>query len=181
MLDVGLLVLRVVIGALIAAHGAQKLFGVWGGPGWKGTVGMMDRMHLYPAPFWALVAALAEFGGGLLILFGFLWPLGPLALMAQMIMAIFQVHASKGFWNTQGGFEFPLTLLTVGFVLGLTSPGVYSIDHAVGFALPEPEALLIGLILVAIGILLGLGSHALYRPADGRAPQPAERANQSRP
>src|SRR5512135_2042296 len=98
------------------AHGAQKLFGAWEGPGMKGTVGMMQHMDVHPAPFWAVVAALAEFGGGLLILFGFLWPVGPLALMAQMTIAIIKVHGPNGFWNEKRGFEFPLTLLTVGFV-----------------------------------------------------------------
>ncbi len=174
MVAVGILVLRVVAGALIAAHGAQKLFGVWGGPGLQGTFGMMERMNVYPPQFWGWTAALAEFVGGLLLIFGFLWPLGPLALMAQMTMAILKVHAPKGFWNSKGGFEFPLTLLTIGFALGLTGPGLYSLDDLLRFSLPEPEALIVGIIGITLGILFGLSSASLRGLVQNRGQQRVE-------
>lgn len=168
-----ILLLRVVVGALIAAHGAQKLFGVWNGPGWQGHQQMMTRLNVWPVPFWAAVSALAEFGGGLLIILGFLWPLGPLGLVAAMLMAIIKIHWSKGFWNTKGGIEFPLTLLTVGVVLGLTGPGPYSLDALIRFALPEPETFIAGLILVVLGVLAALYSPALHGLV-ARTPEPGK-------
>ncbi len=97
------------------------------------------------------------------------------------MMAIIRVHASKGFWNTKGGYEFPLTLLTVGFALGLTGPGIYSVDHAIGLALPEPESFLVGIILVAIGVLLALGSAPLRGLVEHRAPERVQESRQPRP
>ncbi len=175
MLDFALLLLRVEVGALIAAHGAQKLFGAWNGPGWQGHQQMMARLKLWPVPFWGAVSALAEFGGGLLIILGFLWPLGPLALIAAMSMAIISVHWPKGFWNSKGGIEFPLTLLTIGIVLGLVGPGLYSIDALIHLALPVPEPgpMIAGLILVVLGLLAALNSHAL-RGAVTRTPEPGK-------
>ncbi len=144
MLDFGLLVLRVIIGGLIAGHGAQKLFGLWGGPGVKGTRGMMERLNIWPAHIWAWVAIVGEVGGGLLTALGFLSPLGPLMMVGQMLMATTKVHWKNGFWNSNRGFEFPLTLLTIGVALGLTGPGRYSIDRAIGFHPPEPLTTLVG-------------------------------------
>src|ERR671922_341352 len=103
--DAGLVVLRLMVGLLFVGHGAQKLFGAFGGPGLGGFGGWLESMGLRPARVWAVLAALAEFGGGLLIAFGLLNPLGSLAVMGSMLMAIIAVHWPKGLWVTNGGYE----------------------------------------------------------------------------
>src|SRR3954469_9746790 len=116
--DVGLLILRVVVGLLLVGHGAQKLFGSFGGPGLKGFTGGMASMGLKPAAIWALMGALSEFGGGILLALGLFGPVGALAIIGAMLMAIGLVHWSKGLWGQQGGYEYPLVLLVVSAVLG---------------------------------------------------------------
>src|SRR5690348_15051589 len=86
--DVGLLVLRVLIGLVLAAHGVQKLFGWWSGPGLKGFTGWMAAMGLKPAAIWGIMGALSEFGGGLLLALGLLSPVGSLGIIGAMLMAI---------------------------------------------------------------------------------------------
>ncbi len=149
----GLLLLRLVLGLTFISHGGQKLFGWFGGGGIKGTTGMMERIRIRPASFWAVMAALAEFGGGLLVFLGFLNPVGSLGIIAAMLMAIIHVHWPKGFWNTKGGIEFPLMNLTAALALAITGPGAFSLDSILHIALPEPLSLIIGLVLVILGVL----------------------------
>ena len=156
MLDIGLLILRLTVGLLLAGHGAQKLFGWFGGSGFTATVGWMGKMGLRPARFWALMASLSEFGGGLLLALGFLNPLGSLGICAAMLMAIVKVHWSHGIWATKGGIEFPLTNLVAALAIALVGPGIYSADAMLGLALPEPAALAGGLTLVVLGVAAAL-------------------------
>ena len=94
--------LRLVLGGVFIAHGAQKLFGWFGGPGLQGTAGFFDQAGLKPGSVMALLAGLAEFGGGLLVLLGLLTPVGALAVIVVMIVAILRVHLPNGFFNTSG-------------------------------------------------------------------------------
>jgi putative oxidoreductase len=135
-IDLALLALRVLVGLVVAAHGAQKLFGWSGGPGMNGFSGWMAAMGLQPARFWGLLGGLGEFGGGLLLALGLLTPFGALSIVGAMAMAIALAHWSKGFWGTNGGYEFPLMLLVTSAVLGLVPPGAYSLDALLGIALP---------------------------------------------
>src|SRR5258706_11978772 len=91
----GLLVLRLGVGLTVAAHGAQKLFGVWGGSGMNGWVLVVQRLRMRPARPLAWIAALSEFGGGLLLALGLLSPLGSLAIIGAMLVAIATAHLSK--------------------------------------------------------------------------------------
>lgn len=152
--DLFLLVLRVATGLIVAAHGAQKLFGWWGGPGYAGFRGGMGYMGLKPAGFWAAMGIATELGGGLLLAVGLFNPLGALGVVAAMLTAIFLVHFPK-FFTTNNGSEFPLILLINGLILGFAGSGAYSLDALLGIALPT-TLYWYGLGLVVIGTIAAL-------------------------
>src|SRR5512142_2747392 len=102
----GLLVLRVVAGLTFAAHGAQKTFGWWSGPGMAGWRTGIERMGMRPVAFWAVISVWVEVLGGLLLAIGFLTPIAAAALVGQSIVILLHVHLPKGFWNRVGGIEF---------------------------------------------------------------------------
>ena len=129
----GLLLLRIVLGGIMAAHGAQKLFGWWGGPGMQGTAGMCTSFA-YRFPFlMACGLASAEFGGGLALATGFLTPLGALAVTVVMLNAVYLIHWAKGFWASNGGYEFNLLIAGAAVALAAMGPGRFSIDRAIGW------------------------------------------------
>lgn len=160
-IDLALLALRVFVGLVVAAHGAQKLFGWSGGPGMHGFSGWMAALGLQPARLWGLLGGLGEFGGGLLLALGLLTPVGALSIVGAMAMAIALAHWSKGFWGTNGGYEFPLVLLVTSAILGLAGPGAYSLDALLGIALPA-WLFWAGLACVALVVVyaLSLTRHA---------------------
>ena len=164
----GLLILRLVAGLTLAAHGAQKLLGWFGGGGINGTVQMQKRMGLKPPLLWAGMVILGEFGGGLSIAFGFLTPLGAAGMFGAMFMAIAKSHWKNGFWNSKRGIEFPLMLLTIGTAIGITGPGNYSLDALFGIALPET---LLFCILAIVALLVDIVGLLMSCPA---AVAPAE-------
>ena len=129
-------VLRVVVGATFAAHGAQKLFGIWGGPGLAGTGGYFDSIGLSPGFPLAVAVGVIEFGGGLLLMAGALTRVASLALVAVMLGAIWNVHLQNGFFMnwalTPGrghGVEFNVLAIAALLCLALTGPGAFSVDH----------------------------------------------------
>jgi putative oxidoreductase len=137
MKNLALLFLRLVVGTLVAGHGAQKLFGWFGGPGLKGTHGMMEMLGMRPGHVWGTVAALGEFVGGTLTALGFLNPLGPMNIAASMTVAIRRAHWNKPIWASAGGAELPLTNLAAASVIAAVGPGKYSLDHLLGFKMPR--------------------------------------------
>lgn len=132
MKDLGLLVLRLTVGGLLVGHGGQKLFGWFKGPGLEGAGGWMESMGLRPGQRWAAMAGLGEFGGGLFTALGLLHPVGPLSMLAPMIVAWGKVHRDKPIWVTEGGAELPLTNIAVATALALSGPGRYSLDRVFG-------------------------------------------------
>jgi putative oxidoreductase len=161
-ISTGLLILRLVAGLTLAAHGAQKLFGWFGGTGISGTMQMQGRLGLKPAPLWAGMVILGEFGGGLSVAFGLLTPLGAAGMFAAMFMAIAKSHWKNGFWNGKRGIEFPLQLLTVGVAVGIMGPGNYSLDALFGIALPQT---LLFVILAVAALLVDVIGLLISRPA----------------
>jgi putative oxidoreductase len=170
LLGLGLLVLRVVVGLTLAGHGAQKLFGWWGGPGLKAWTEGVAKMRIRPAVPFAWLAALAELGGGLLLAVGFLSPLGSLAIIGTMLVAIATVHWPNGFWNAKRGYEFNLTIVAAAVAIGLAGPGTYSIDQAIGLQLPEPITFLLGVVVVVLGVG-GMLAFRSPKPAAETKPQ----------
>ena len=128
----GLLILRVVVGGTMFSHGAQKLFGWFGGGGPRGTADSFEGLGFRPPFLLAILAGLGEVGG-LAFAAGFVTPLAALGIATVMITAIGAVHWRNGFFNGKGGYEFNLTLLTVAVAVAATGPGRFSIDHALGW------------------------------------------------
>jgi putative oxidoreductase len=128
MMDLGLLMIRLVIGILFIGHGAQKLFGWFGGYGLKGTGGWFDSIGMKPGVTMALLAGLTELLGGILFTLGLLTPLAGIMIAGAMLMAIIKVHAPNGLWSTANGYEYNLTLLVVAIGMALIGPGQYALD-----------------------------------------------------
>jgi putative oxidoreductase len=128
MLASGLLMIRLVVGLLLVGHGAQKLFGWFGGYGPKGTGGWMESIGIKPGVFMAVSAGLMELLGGALFALGLLTPLAALLITVTMLGAIFKVHGPNGIWATANGYEYPLVLVAVVIGIALTGAGSYSID-----------------------------------------------------
>jgi putative oxidoreductase len=123
--DLGLFVLRAIVGLCMAGHGAQKLFGWFSGPGINGTAKFFESVGYDPGKFYAVIGGLIEFGGGLALIAGFLTPLVGAAILGDMLNAT-SVKWSAGFI---GGFEFELLLAICAGGLALTGPGRIAIDH----------------------------------------------------
>ncbi|MBV7508756.1 DoxX family protein [Bacillus sp. sid0103] len=128
MINIGLLIIRLVIGLLFVGHGAQKLFGWFGGYGLKGTGGWFESIGMKPGVTMALLAGLAELIGGILFTLGLLTPLAGILIAGTMVMAIVKVHAANGLWSTANGYEYNLTLLAVAIGIALIGPGKYALD-----------------------------------------------------
>jgi putative oxidoreductase len=134
-MSLGILVLRVVVGLLFVGHGAQKLFGAFGGDGPDGTAANFEQIGLRPGRVHAMAAGTMELVGGLLLTLGLLTPVGSMAIIAVMTAAILTVHGSKGIWNQDGGVELPLVMGAAAFAVAATGPGHWSLDHALGIVM----------------------------------------------
>jgi len=130
----GLLILRVVMGLTLAAHGSQKLFGWFEGSGPAGTTGMFTKLGFrWPAAM-ALSAGAAELFGGLLFAAGLVTPFAAIALIVVMLNAIIIVHWQKGFFVTSGGYEYNLAIIAIATAVSAAGPGTDSVDNALGIA-----------------------------------------------
>jgi len=147
-INVSFLILQLGVGLTFAAHGAQKLFGWWGGPGLADWEGAMRHMGFRPARLFAVTSGLIELAGGLLLAVGFLTPIAAAALVAQAVVIIGQVHWSHGFFNSKSGIEFPLLLGLGAAAVGLAGGSTLSVDGALGIAV-DP-AIRLGLIVLGI-------------------------------
>jgi putative oxidoreductase len=159
----GLLIARLVLGTLIAAHGGQKLFGWLGGYGLTGTGGFFEQLGFHPGRAFAAAASVSEISAGILIVLGFLGPIGPALMLSVMIVAAVSVHWNHGLFAATNGIEVPLLYATGALTLALTGPGAYSLDAVLGLdRLWSP-----GLEWAALGagVLAAVVNLAARRPA----------------
>jgi len=157
----GLLVLRVVVGLIMAAHGAQKLLGWFGGYGLRGTGEFFVQLGFQPGPAFAAAASISEIISGLLVTLGFLGPIGPALMISVMIVAAMTVHWEHGLLAANNGIELPRLYGASAFALALTGFGQYSFDSLLGIAghLPLTDTW----IALTIGVIGGFANLALRR------------------
>lgn len=134
-MDLGLFVLHAAVGLFFVGHGAQKLFGAFGGHGLAGTAGFFESLGLRPGRAHATAAGVAEFGGGLLLVLGLLVPLAAALIVATMLAAVLTAHAGKGPWATDGGWELNVTYAVAAVALAGAGAGAWSLDSALGLDL----------------------------------------------
>lgn len=161
-LGAGLLIARLLLGLLMAAHGAQKLLGWFGGHGIAATAGFFDTMGFRPGRLFATLAAGTEIASGLLVALGFLGPIGPALIVAVMIVAAVSVHGKNGLFAATNGFEIPLLYGAGSAALALTGFGKYSLDALLGVQAHVTPALTAAAL--AIGVLGGVGHLLARRP-----------------
>jgi len=155
-MDTALLILRLVVGLYVTAHGAQKLFGWFEGHGFSKTQGFLGGMLGYrPAWLWTLAVSVAEFFGGLLFVLGLLSPFGAIGVGAAMLSATLVPHWPKGPFAAKGGYEQTLTNLAVAVGVGLAGQGVYSLDRVLGISVPTVYSAAIALVAL-LGVLVGI-------------------------
>lgn len=159
-MSIALFALRVVVGVLFIGHGAQKLFGSFGGHGLEGTGQFFHQLGYRPGKRHAALAGLAELGGGLLLALGLVTPLATAIIIGVMVNAIGSVHAPNGPWVTNGGYEYNLVLIAAMFALAGTGPGRASIDHAIGL---DANGAAWSLISLGAGVVAGVAMLATRR------------------
>ena len=161
-MDAGLLILRLVAGIVMAGHGAQKLLGWFGGYGLAGTGGFFEQLGFRPGRAFAVAAAAGEIAGGVLLVLGFLGPIGPATVLSVMIVAAVSVHWPNGLFVGTNGIEVPLLYAAIASALALAGPGSYSLDAWLGLT-PLWTAPLTWASLV-LAIVASAISLALRRP-----------------
>lgn len=159
-MELGLLVLRVVVGALFAGHGLQKLVGWFGGHGLTGTGAAFESLGLRPGRAMAVLAGLAELIGGALLAVGLVTPLAAALLIAVMSTAVATVHWPNGVWAAAGGFEYNLVMVAVAFAVASIGAGKWSLDHVLGLHVAGPRWAVGALV---VGALAGIAALALRR------------------
>lgn len=153
--DLSVLAARLVLGGTMAAHGAQKLFGVMGGPGPEKTAQMMESLGFRPSEQVGKMASTTELTSGVLIALGALGPVGPAMLTAVMLVAIETVHRPKGYWNQSGGYEMNAMFIMLALLLANHGYGSFSLDELTGLGRKMRPAL--GWIAIAGGVAAAIG------------------------
>jgi len=171
-MEVGLLVLRIVVGAFFIGHGAQKLLGWFGGHGLSGTGAAFEGMGLRPGRTMAAIAGASELIGGVLLAAGLLTPLAAALLIAVMTLAIAIVHWRHGPWVAEGGWEYSVVLIAVAFAVTAVGPGKYSLDRALELDLAGVDWALIALGVGVVGAMV-VAAAARVRAPDTAGPRAA--------
>lgn len=164
-----LVIVRAVIGFGIASHGAQKLFGAFGGSGLPGTGRYFEKLGFRPGWLFALAAGLGELAGGLCTALGLIGPIAPALVVEVMTVAMITVHIRNGFFAAANGIEMPLAYAAGALLLTFAGPGPYSLDVLLGLTWlwTTPARILAAVAAVAVGLAVS---------AVRRAPAVAESA-----
>ena len=160
---IALLVVRLVVGLAMAAHGAQKAFGWFGGYGLKGTGGFFESLGFRPGTVFAALAAAGEIGGGLLTAAGLLGPVGPALIVLVMIVAAGVAHFRNGFFAQNQGYELNAMYITLALVLAFVGFGSLSLDSALGLTTLFTGS--VNAIVIAAGVVFGFANLELRRTA----------------
>lgn len=151
-MDTGLLLLRIVVGLLLVGHGAQKLFGWFGGGGLAGTAGFFRSVGYWPPRLMAGLAGGAEIVGGTGLALGLVTPLAGAVVIGTMLNAAVSVHRRNGLWAADNGYEYPLVLATAAAAIGFTGAGAASVDAWIGVGGGGVET---GLFTIGLGLVTG--------------------------
>jgi putative oxidoreductase len=149
-LGTGLLLARLILGVLMVAHGAQKLFGWFGGYGIAGTAGFFEQLGFRPGRLFVITASLSEVASGILIVLGLFGPVGPALLLSVMIVAAVSAHWKNGLFASANGIEVPLLYSAGAVALALTGPGPFSLDAALGIEHAWTPALKVAALAVGV-------------------------------
>jgi putative oxidoreductase len=160
-ISIGLLVLRLVIGLTMAAHGSQKLFGWFGGHGLAGTGGFFEMLGFRPGRAFALAAGATEVASGILIAAGLFGPIGPALMLSVMIVAALTVHWKNGFFAQSNGIELTLLFGVAAVALAFTGFGAFSIDAIFGLDSFFTPTEAVGALL--LGVIGAIGNLSLRR------------------
>jgi Predicted membrane protein len=158
---IGLLVARVIVGLVMAAHGTQKLFGWFGGYGLNATGEFMVQLGFNQGRAFAALASLIEIASGLLVALGFLGPVGPALMISVMIVASITVHWKNGLFASKNGIEIPLLYMAAALTFAMVGYGPYSLDSL--FGIKDPWVPSFTWIILAAGALGGLANVALSK------------------
>jgi putative oxidoreductase len=144
---------RVLLGLLFAAYGVHKLFRWFGGHGLHAHAYDMASYGIQRARLWARISAILELSGGLMLVFGFLTPLGAAAILVTRLVALLRLNSGKGFWHSRGGYEYNLVLLVLVLLVALAGPGPIALDHWISFPWTYKTFLIVSLSLAALGFV----------------------------
>jgi putative oxidoreductase len=133
-MSIAFLIVRLILGLGLAAHGSQKLFGWFGGGGIAGTGTFFEGLGFRPGAAFALMAGLGETAGGLLTVLGLGGALGPVLIVTVMLVAIFSVHIANGYFAGGGGWELPASNVAAALAVAFAGPGTFSLDAALGLS-----------------------------------------------
>ncbi len=147
-MNLGLLLLRTVVGITLAAHGAQK-FGGFGGHGLEATAKGFEHLGFRPGRLYASAAGIGEIGAGLLLAMGLATPLAAALIVAVMLVAAVSAHGKGGFFLSSGGYEYNLLIATAAVTLAFSGPGLWSLDAWLGLPL---SGSLWGATTIAVGL-----------------------------
>jgi putative oxidoreductase len=169
--NLSLLAARLTLGSSIAAHGSQKMFGAFDGPGIEGASQMMESLGFKPGEKYARALATTELTSGTLIALGALGPVGPAMLLSVMFSAVQLVHKPKGYFNDKGGYELNTMYVTIALLLATQGYGSISVDALLG--IHEKTGATLGWLALGAGVaaaMMMLGQRNVSRPTQRQTP-----------